>query len=420
MARVIPFRGVLYKNDRVKGDDVIAPPYDIITPELRERLYQRSPYNIVQVDFGKEMPNDNDTKNKYVRAKVLLEKWINEGILVRDEKPSFYVYEIDYSINREKRSLKGIIALVKIEDFGKGIYPHEATHSKPKSDRLSLMKTCQANISPIYALYNSKEKIISNIIKNITEEPYITAKDPDGAVHKIFKLSDEGIIDLITKELSDKDIIIADGHHRYEVALEFKKEMESKISLQDNEKSRDKYYPWQYAMMFLANMSDEGITILPTHRMFNGIKKEEVISRLESDFIIETCDLECDIKERLSLEGKNTFGLYLGSNEKWYILRYKGTDLQDINPVLRDLEVVILHELILKKDLGITDVAYEMDIEESLRRVRRGDFDGVFFLNPTRVEDVERVALAGLRMPPKSTYFYPKLLTGLVINKFNS
>ena len=420
MSKVIPFRGILYKNDRVAGDEVTAPPYDIITAEFRERLYQKSPYNIVQIDFGKEIIGDNDINNKYIRARDLLEQWIEKDIMIRDEKPSFYVYEIEYSINKERKSLKGIISLVKIEEFGQGIYPHELTHSKPKTDRLNLMKTCQANISPIYALYNSEEKITSNIIRNISGEPYISARDTDGAIHKVFKISDEASIDLITKELSDKAIFIADGHHRYEVALEYKKEMESKIPMEEKKKGEVKSYPWQYVMMFLANIADEGITILPTHRMIKGIKKEDVLLRLEPDFVIETCALECDIKERLSLERENTFGLYLGSTKKWYVLRYKGTNLKDVQPPLRDLDVVILQELIIKRDLGITDIAYEMDIEESLRKVRSGDFDAVFFLKPTKVEYVERVALAGLRMPPKSTYFYPKLLTGLVLNKFNS
>jgi uncharacterized protein (DUF1015 family) len=294
--------------------------------------------------------------------------------------------------------------MVKIEELGKGVYPHEATHSKPKADRLDLMRSCLANISPIYSLYNSPEKIISNILSNIRDVPYIGAKDMDGAVHKLYKISDESKIDSIMKELSDKAIFVADGHHRYEVALEFKKEMGEG--------------PWEYVLMFLANMADPGIAILPTHRMVKGIKREDVLGRLEPDFAIQTCGLECDIVERLSHEGKNKFGLYLGSNEKWYILKYKGTDLEEVPSVLRSLDVVVLHELIIKKDLGITDVAYEMDIAESIKRVRKGDFDAVFFLNPTGVDDVERVALSGLRMPPKSTYFYPKLLTGMVINSF--
>lgn len=407
MAKIIPFKGIYYNTDKVSGDDVIAPPYDVITSVQREILYQKSPYNIIRIDFGKEIPGDNEKNNKYSRAKDYLEGWLKDGILKLDERECFYVYECEYFISGERKRLKGIMALVKVEELGKGVYPHEATHSKPKADRLNLMRACKANISPIYSLYKSKEKITSSIIDKIKDEPLITAHDFDGAVHRLYRICDTKDINLIINELADKPIFIADGHHRYEVALQYKKEM-------------GKSGPWDYVMMFLANMVDEGITILPTHRMIKGIKREEVLYKLEPDFIIESCGLECDIKKKLSLEGKNTIGLYLGSNENWYILRYKGTDLKDVEPVLRDLDVVILQELIIKRDLGITDVAYEMDISESLKKVKDGEFDAVFFLNPTKVEDVERVALAGQRMPPKSTYFYPKLLTGLVINKFNN
>lgn len=406
MAKIIPFKGIYYNPEKVIGDDVIAPPYDVITPEQKELLYEKSPYNIIRIDFGKEMPGDDEKENKYVRAKRFLEQWLQQKILIRDEKESFYAYESEYFVYGVKKSFRGIIALVKLEELGRGIYPHEATHSKPKTDRLNLMRACKANISPIYSLYKSEERITSKIISDIKKDPLISAHDFDGAVHRIYRISDDLAINSILKELSDKPIFIADGHHRYEVALEYKREMGEG--------------PWSYVMMFLANMLDEGITILPTHRMIKGIKKEEVLSRLENDFDIESCGIDCDIRKRLFLEGKNTFGLYLGNNEKWYILRYKGTDLRDVDIPLRNLDVVILHELIIKRDLGITDVAYEMDIERSLKMVRKGDFDGVFFLNPTQIEDVENVALAGLRMPPKSTYFYPKLLTGLVINKFNN
>ncbi|MEW6738285.1 MAG: DUF1015 domain-containing protein [Nitrospirota bacterium] len=404
MAKIIPFRGILYNPAKVSGDEVIAPPYDVITSEYRDVLYQKSPYNIVRIDFGKELPDDAGSTNKYNRARDSFEQWLKEGILVRDEKPAFYAYEIDYSLYGENKTLRGILAMVKIEELGKGVYPHEATHSKPKADRLNLMRSCLANISPIYSLYNSPEKITSMILDGIEEAPYISAHDAAGAVHKLYRISEESHIDSIIKELSDKAVFIADGHHRYEVAMEFKREMGEG--------------PWEYVLMFLANMSDAGIAILPTHRMVKGIKREDVLGRLEPDFAIQTCGLECDIVERLSHEGKNTFGLYLGSNERWYILKYKGTDLEDVPSVLRSLDVVVLHELIIKKDLGITDVAYEMDIAESIKRVRKGDFDAVFFLNPTGVDDVEGVALSGLRMPPKSTYFYPKLLTGMVINSF--
>jgi uncharacterized protein (DUF1015 family) len=415
MAKVIPFKGILYNHDKISGDAVTAPPYDIISPEFREQLYQKSPYNVVRIDFGKEMPDDSGDNNKYSRANGFFKKWLEEGILIRDSEPAFYAYEIDYTVSGQKKTLRGILALIKIEELGNGIYPHEATHSKPKADRLNLMRACLANTSPIYSLYNSPDKVTSNILNNIRENPYITAKDSDGAVHKLYRIADSSSINAIAKELSDKPVFIADGHHRYEVALEFKKEMDnSKLRTPNSEPK-----PWDYVMMFLANMADEGITILPTHRMVKDIsRKEDVVGKLKSDFDIYELQMDSDIIRTISKEGKNTLGLYLHFEKEWHILKYKGHKLEDIHPALNSLDVVLLHELILKRDLGITDVAYEMNANEAIRRVHDGDFDAVFFLNPTGVDDVEKAALAGLRMPPKSTYFYPKLLTGMVINKF--
>ncbi len=432
MAKVLPFKGLLYNPDKVSGDEVIAPPYDVISSEYREALYKKSPYNIVRIDFGRETPGDSDADNKYTRARDYFGQWIREGVLIRDDKPSFYAYEIDYQVSGESRRLRGILAMVKIEELGKGVYPHEATHSKPKADRLNLMRSCFANVSPIYSLYNSPERITSNILENIQDAPFFTASDPDGAVHKLYKISDDFNIGLIAQELHDKPVFIADGHHRYEVALEFKKEMALKAEggiMKDKEKKNNfhpsslnlqpaDFRPWDYVLMFLANMSDAGITILPTHRMVKRLAKNNVLRKLEDDFAIQQAPADSDIMKTISGNGKNTFGLYLDGEKHWYILKYKGSSLEDIPPALRDLDVVVLHELILKRDLGITDVAYEMNIKEATSRVHGEEFDGVFFLNPTGVEDVERVALSNLRMPPKSTYFYPKLLTGMVINSF--
>lgn len=416
MATVIPFRGILYNPDKTSGDEVTAPPYDIIAPEFKEDLYEKSPFNIVRVDFGKEMPGDAPDSNKYTRSASYLEKWVREGVLVRDEKPSFYVYEIAYQLSGETRILRGILALVKIEDLGKGVYPHEATHSKPKADRLDLMRSCLANISPIYSLYNSPARVTSQIIEGIEDAPYLTAHDTDGATHKLYKISDEAQIRLITAELCDKPIFIADGHHRYEVALEFRNEMRRKMDASQCPGEEQK--PWDYVMMFLANMADDGISVLPTHRMVKGLFTDDILARLERDFLVRQMEMGQDLSKVLSKEGRNSFGLYIDSEKKWYVLKYRGADLGDIHEALKGLDVVILHELILKRDLGITDVAYEMDENEAIRRVRNGDFDAAFFLNPTGVEDVERVAMSNMRMPPKSTYFYPKLLTGMVIYKY--
>lgn len=418
MAHIIPFKGLLYNPEKVSGDDVTAPPYDVITPDYKEVLYRKSPYNIVRIDFGKEMDGDNGAGNKYTRARDFLEQWVREGILVRDEDPSFYGYEIDYLYAGERKQLKGILALVKIEELGKGIYPHEETHSKPKADRLNLMKSCFANISPIYSLYNSPDKIASTILSGLHEAPFISGTDADGARHSIFKITDKSQIESIVAELYDKPIFIADGHHRYEVALEFKKEMESKEG--PPQAGQPNSGPWDYVMMFLANMADEGITILPAHRLVRGLKENDIFEKLESEFDITRLPETVPDPRALTFEGKNVFGLYMDKGRHCYILKYKRDGLSDLPPALKCLDVVVLHELILGRDLGITDIAYEMDINEAVGRVRKGDFDGVFLLNPTGIGDVERVALSNLRMPPKSTYFYPKVLTGLVINSFKN
>ncbi|MCL0061364.1 DUF1015 domain-containing protein [Thermodesulfovibrionales bacterium] len=409
MARVIPFRGILYNTAKVSVDNVTAPPYDTITPKQRDLLYQKSPYNIIRIDFGKEMPDDTDNDNQYIRARNSLEQWHKEGIFIRDNKSFFYAYEIDYIVNSDRKVLKGILALVKIEDLGSGIYPHEATYSKPKTDRLNLIRACHANTSPIYSLYNSSEKTTSNILNSLAEEPLFSAKDLGGASHRLYRISDEQKIDSIMRELSDKSIFIADGHHRYEVALEFKKEMQQR---------EIKEGQWNYVMMFLANMADEGITLLPTHRLVKGLNKNGILKKLESDFSIVHFDMDFDIIKTISREGSDTIGLYLGQEKGWYALKYIGDNSKDMHPALRELGVVVLHKQILKRDTEITEIAYEIDAEEAVKKVHKRDFDAAFFLNPTKVEDMERVALSNIRMLPKSTYFYPKLLNGMIINKF--
>ncbi len=417
MALIQPFRGIHYNTQKIVGDDVIAPPYDIISPDFRESLYNKSPYNIVRIDFGKEFSDDSYTNNRYTRAKCNLQKWMQESILIRDEIPYFYVYEADYSIFGKNKRLRGLVALVRLEELGEGVYPHEATYSKPKADRLNLMMACNGNISPIYALYNSPERVTSKIIHSLDTPPLISATDFDGSVHKLYRIHDLYLYESIINEFSNKAIYIADGHHRYEVALEFKKEMHKIHGIRTNDNILE---PYDYIMMFLANIQDDGISILPTHRLIGSISSsKEIISKIRDYFDVYTVEIEYDIREILTSYGKNSIGLYIKNDEKWYILKYNGGARLDIHPALSSLDVVILHELIFKQSLGITDFAYEMNPEEALKMVRSSLYGAAFFLNPTGVDDVEKAALANVRMPPKSTYFYPKLLTGLIINSFN-
>jgi uncharacterized protein (DUF1015 family) len=416
MAEVIPFKGVLYnvtKVSRASGDDLLAPPYDIITPEYREELYTKSPYNIVRIDFGKSFNGDDEHENKYIRARAYLEKWLKDGILIRSGYPFFYSYEISYKMDNSERILRGFLGLVRLEELGKGsIHPHECTHSKPKKDRLELMRVCGANISPIFSLYSGSERKASTVLSRASAlPPFIEAQDQDGSIHRLREISDPGAIDAIREELRNKPVFIADGHHRYETALQYRNDMRAKEEAQVGPR------PYDYVLMFLANMADEGLTILPTHRLLRKIPGD-MMELLSAHFLIEKVNA-AEITRRIAGR-RHVLGFYRGAGEEGYILDYKGGALSEIPPALADLDVSILHELVLGRLLHESDIAYEMDVRKCLRLVREGGYAAVFFLNPTRVEDVERVALSSLRMPPKSTYFYPKLLTGLVLNIFDN
>jgi uncharacterized protein (DUF1015 family) len=416
MAEVVPFKGVLFnvpQISKVSGEDLLAPPYDIITPEYKEALYNNSPYNIVRIDFGKDLPGDDSRENKYTRAQKFLADWLKDGVLITSPSPCFYSYEVSYEIHGGKQTLRGFLGLVRLEELGQGnIHPHECTHSTPKKDRLDLMRICGANVSPIFSLYNSPEKRTSSLLSGIHKtRPYIEAKDSDGSVHRLWAIQDSDTINSMKKELEGKAIFIADGHHRYETALEYRKEMREKDG------ADGPIQPYDYVLMFLANMSDEGLTILPAHRLAKNIPLD-ALDRLSSDFEIREISGNFDITDSIAGE-RDVFGLYKGG-DSWYKLSYRGEGIAGAAPAMKDLDVTILHDLIFRQ-LGINDdIAYEMDVRKCIGLVKESNFKAAFFLNPTRVEDVERVALASLRMPPKSTYFYPKLLTGLVLNIFKN
>jgi len=414
MADVLPFKGVLFnvpKISKSSGEELLAPPYDIITPEYKDELYAKSPYNIVRIDFGRELPGDDDKTNKYSRARAFLDAWLAEQALTADEGPCFYSCEVDYNIDGSGKKLRGFLGLVRLEELGKGnIHPHECTHSKPKKDRLDVMKYCEANVSPIFSLYNSPARRTSEILARVNQgAPYIEASDPDGSVHRLWKISDQKTVATIAQELGGKAVFIADGHHRYETAIEYQREMRAK------EGDPAELRPYDYVLMFLANMSDEGLTILPTHRLVRGVPAD-ALDLLKTDFEVEELQECCDIAGVIAGK-RDVFGFYKGGNI-WYKLSYRGEGVPGIEPVLKYLDVTVLHELIFKKLLRVTDISYEMEVGRCLQLVKSGEYEAVFFLNPTQVEDVENVALASLRMPPKSTYFYPKLMTGMVLNVF--
>ncbi|MBI5056193.1 MAG: DUF1015 domain-containing protein [Nitrospirae bacterium] len=422
MAEVIPFKGVLYNPQKVDANLTMAPPYDIVTPEFKETLYGKSPHNIIRIDFGKDSDDDNENENRYTRAANFLSDWLDEGVLNRDAEPAFYCYEISYDMNGQTKKARGFLGAVRIEELGTGrIHPHEMTYSKPKSDRLNILKYCQAHTSPIFSLYSSVEKKTSSILENISgEKPFIEAKNGDGFIHRLWRINDTASIDTIKQEMSDKDIFIADGHHRYETSLKFKKEMEEKGLIQTGDE------PYNFTLMFLANIEDDGLTLLPTHRIVEVDSNINIKETLRKYFDIQKIS-EPGLPEQQARQQMfeamrqktHSFGMFLTNTNNYYTLSAGGPKIElDMPECLRNLDVTVLHKLVFEKLLKIEHYEYEMDAGVAVERARKGSFEAVFFLNPTAIHDVKEVALAGERMPPKSTYFYPKLLTGMVIYKF--
>ncbi len=422
MAEIIPFKGILYNPEKVDASSTTAPPYDIVTHDLKDELYNRSPHNIIRIDFGKDMDGDNDNENRYTRASAYLSGWLQQGVLLSDPEASFYCYEISYEINGQAKKTRGILGAVRIEEPETGkIHPHEMTYSKPKSDRLNILRYCNANTSPIFSLYSSRERLASSIVDDtVKDRPFIEAGNGDGFMHRLWRISDSSSIAAIKKDMSDKDIFIADGHHRYETALSFKKEMEGRGL---NKTGRE---PFNYVLMFLSNMEDDGLTLLPTHRIVeidSDINTKKILGKYFDVQKIEGASEEQARQRMFEIMRNKThsFGMFLTNADTYYTLLLKSPDIEvDLPECLRNLDVSVLHKFIFERLLKVDHYEYEMNPDAAVERAKKGSFEAVFFLNPTGLQDVRKVALAGHRMPPKSTYFYPKLLTGMVIYKFQS
>ncbi len=422
MAEIIPFKGVLYNPERVDVASTVAPPYDIVSPKLKEDLYRKNPHNVIRIDFGKDWDDDNEEDNRYTRAARHLSDWLTEGILTHDSEPFFYCYEITYTLNGQKKITRGFLAAVRIEDLGSGkIHPHEMTYSKPKSDRLNILRHCSANTSPIFSLYSSEDRQASSILEDIAKsKPFIEFTGDDAFVHRLWRITDSDSLEVIKNEMSDKDVFIADGHHRYETALTFKKEMEAKGSGQNGNGPHD------YVLMFLSNMEEEGLTLLPTHRMVEIDSDIHPKERLKKYFDVKRVSSEDISPEQARdemiriMHGKqHTFGMYLTNTDSYYTLSFHESNIEvDLPECLRKLDVSVLHKFIFEQLLQVEHYEYEMDPALAVERAVKSSFEAVFFLNDTKIHDLKDVALAGERMPPKSTYFYPKLLTGMVIYKY--
>ncbi|MEA3431293.1 MAG: DUF1015 domain-containing protein [candidate division WOR-3 bacterium] len=407
MANVRPFQGVRYNTEKVRIKDVVTQPYDKITPVMQETYYKKNDYNIVRVILPYDSPNKYEKAGEYLRA------WLNSGILVRDKTPCIYPYHQEFTApTGERKTRKGFCAIIKLEDFSTGVVlPHERTLSKPKEDRLNLLRATKTHLGQIFMLYPDEKNFVTELLAPATSLlPVIEVEESfeEGVIHKIWKVTDGKIINEISKFMADKSILIADGHHRYETALSYSRENPDA----------------GYVMVTFVSTSDKGLVILPTHRALYNIKveKNECLKALNNYF---------SVKKQHSLESlgikRHTFGLYI--DREFYRLELKNSSIMDrfVEPdrseEYKNLDITVLHSCIIEGILGISkesiarkeNIEYLRDAKQGIKGVDSGRFSMLFLLPPTGIDEVRRISQKREAMPQKSTDFYPKLITGLVM-----
>jgi len=429
MVDIVPFKGLLFNQKKTGlAEQITAPPYDVISPQQQDALYKKNPFNVVRLILEKQYPEDDDKNNRYTRSSATFKQWIEDGILVKDEKPGFYVYSQEYKSEGQSLCRVGFFTRVRIEDFSSGnICPHEFTLAKAKQDRMNLMKACRANFSPVFGLFSDLSgEVDARLNQAVKGEPFAVVEE-NGVLNKAWRIEDEETLAFIKERFRNKKIFIADGHHRYETALNYHKKNGNEVS--DS----------AYVMMFLTNLEAHSLAIYPIHRLVESpIPFDEVgfMRQIENYFDVEPLDEEAgkdEIRKVLesACEGDIVFCVYLGQGRGYFIkIKEKSNMLPllaaDEPEELQVLDVAQLHALVLKTILKIDTkqpsnqqyVTYKVDMTEALNQVDSGAFDLAFFMNATRIDQVRNLAEKGIRLPQKATFFYPKLLSGLVINKF--
>ena len=423
MAEIKPFQALRFQPEKA-GEiaELVCPPYDIISDEQRAQYLAKNPYNIIRL----ELPKGEDP---YEEAGRTLKSWLEQEILRQDEQDSIYIYEEEFTVGGAVKKFKGCIVRVKLEEFSKGVVlPHEETLSKAKEDRFNLMKATNCNFSQIYSLYmDEQHEITARLDRLSLSAPVNELTDGDQVTHRLWTVTDPDEIAAICQAFADKKLYIADGHHRYETALNYRNYCrENGIG----DEGRD------YVMMMLVDMEHPGLVVLPTHRLVRDLPhfdKEELLKGCRAYFdISEEADIYTAEAKLAALyeQGKKAFAFYAGG-KGYSLLVLKDANataalLPGKSEALQQLDVTVLHTLVLEKVFGIDaenmakqiNLTYVKQFEDAVASVENGKAQCAFILNPTRVTEIRDVAAAGEKMPQKSTYFYPKLITGLVMNRF--
>jgi uncharacterized protein (DUF1015 family) len=433
MPRIEPFRGVFYNPKKVRDlAKVIAPPYDVISKEEQEKLYKKSPYNFVRLDLSQE-------PDSYQSVAQTWNEWQAQEIFSRDETPAIYFLSHRFRLKGGEQKLRqGFFALTELQDFSTGaIRPHEKTHDAPKEDRLQLMLACHAQLSPIFTLYAQPRPAINSMFAVAIEgvAPVIEVETEQGEELRLWRLNDPALVQKLQQEMADQSLLIADGHHRYEASLKYRDKMRSARGEWKGDEA------FNYILTYFANVHDENVVILPTHRLARGYTHKpfmELEEALQTYFYVEqhpkTPEGKASFLKALKTAAKKhrVIGASFKRDPRYLILRLKNKRImqrlaKDLSAPLRELDVSTLHLLILEHIFGMTpeqqadgsSIHYTQDEETALQRLEKEDFQAAFILTATKAEEILAIVSTGEKMPQKSTYFYPKLPSGLIVNKID-
>jgi len=415
MAQFTSFRGLRYQAERVELSKVLCPPYDVIKGAARDALIAQDPHNIVAVELAARY-GEQATPQQYEQSAQILEQWIAEGVLARDDA-AFYLYEQEFQIpaTGEAKRRRGVLGALTLEAFGKGVQPHEHTLSGPKTDRLNLLRATRTNISPIFGLVKDEDGWIDGLIGNYIETPPPTSEavTDDGVKHRLWRVMDDETVNGLEAAFENESVLIADGHHRYETALNY-------LAETGNDKGGE-----NSVMMLCVSMQDEGLIVLPTHRVVKNVDASGLVNKLSQFFEVAPHNSLDELESALGAQGSATkIGLILPDSLALLTLRSGDLPMDSSKSAAYNaLDVSVLHQLILERELGIDAeklaaggyVVYTIHTSEAANYVRSGEAAASFLLRSTPVEQVQLVADAGDKMPQKSTYFFPKLVTGLVL-----
>lgn len=422
MADIRPFKAVIYNSQKIKDlSKVICPPYDVISEERQQYFHALSPYNFIRIILAKEAPG----QDKYRRSAELFEQWQKEGVLARDEKSAFYFYSQQYNLQREKKIRLGFIGLLRVGHNKTSAFGHEHTRLEPKEDRLRLLRQVKANLSPIFVIYHDRQRLIQSTYQQhvLGQHPFVDITDGEGVTHKLWRLQAIELLEKIQEKMRDESIFIADGHHRYEVACNYLEEISRKRQVAADEGIN-------YILTYFTNTESRGLNIMPIHRLVkldDGLGFEEFLLKLGEYFNLTEVPQRQRFFFLMQKAGftERVIGMY--KEKRYWILRLKNIRIMDkimadSSMSLRMLDVSVLNQIIFKKILGFQfddneHLSYIHDPDELIKKVDTQSGCVGFFLNAVKVDQITQVALNQEKMPPKSTYFYPKVLSGLVVSK---